>query len=77
MQHTHLHILHLLLDRIVRLAGGLTDCCVCEVGPGPGPLTRSILSAGARQVVVIEKDRRFLPSLQVSLVYTAIWGCRV
>lgn len=30
---------------------------------GPGLLTRSILDADARKVVVIEKDERFLPAL--------------
>lgn len=32
---------------------------------GPGLLTRSILDAGARRVVVVEKDPRFVPTLQV------------
>ena len=50
----------------MRVAGNLENCCVCEVGPGPGSLTRSILNAGARRVVVVEKDRRFLPLLEVS-----------
>ncbi|KAG0370357.1 S-adenosyl-L-methionine-dependent methyltransferase [Gamsiella multidivaricata] len=40
------------------------DDLVVEVGPGPGLLTRSILDAGARRVVVVEKDSRFLPPLQ-------------
>ncbi|CAO3565099.1 unnamed protein product [Mortierella alpina] len=40
------------------------DDLVVEVGPGPGLLTRSILDAGARRVVVVEKDPRFLPTLQ-------------
>ncbi|KAF9960937.1 Dimethyladenosine transferase 1, mitochondrial [Mortierella alpina] len=40
------------------------DDLIVEVGPGPGLLTRSILDAGARRVVVVEKDPRFLPTLQ-------------
>ncbi|KAG0342391.1 Dimethyladenosine transferase 1, mitochondrial [Podila horticola] len=31
---------------------------------GPGLLTRSILDAGAKRVVVVEKDTRFVPTLQ-------------
>lgn len=53
-------------DRLVKVAAGdLTDCCVCEVGPGPGSLTRSILNANARKVVAVEKDDRLLSSLEV------------
>ncbi|KAG0068574.1 Dimethyladenosine transferase 1, mitochondrial [Podila epicladia] len=40
------------------------DDLVVEVGPGPGLLTRSILDAGAKRVVVVEKDARFVPTLQ-------------
>ena len=57
----------------MRVAGGLSDCCVCEVGPGPGSLTRSILNAGPRKLVVVEKDRRFLPSLEVG--HTGMGTC--
>lgn len=39
---------------------------VVEVGPGPGLLSRSILDAGAKQVIAIEKDDRFIPTLHVS-----------
>lgn len=36
-----------------------------EIGPGPGGITRAILGQGAREVHVIEKDTRFLPSLKL------------
>jgi dimethyladenosine transferase 1 len=52
-------------DKIVRHAGDLSQKTVLEVGPGPGSLTRSILKAGARRLVVVEKDRRFLPALEL------------
>ncbi len=41
---------------------GLT---MVEVGPGPGGITRALIGNGAREVHVIEKDERFLPSLQL------------
>jgi len=52
--------------KIVRHAGSLQDAYVCEVGPGPGGITRAILEAGAKQLTVIEKDKRFMPGLDVS-----------
>lgn len=53
------------LDKIVRKAGTLTNAYVYEVGPGPGGITRSILNAGVAELLVVEKDSRFLPGLQV------------
>ncbi|XP_054706233.1 dimethyladenosine transferase 1, mitochondrial-like [Uloborus diversus] len=52
-------------NKIVTKTGSIKDCYVCEVGPGPGNITRAILQNGAKQVVVIEKDARFLPSLEI------------
>lgn len=50
--------------KIVRAAGDLKDLTVFEIGPGPGGLTRSILSAGAAQVVAVEYDPRAVAALQ-------------
>ena len=36
---------------------------VFEVGPGPGGLTRAILSLGAKKVIAVERDSRCLPAL--------------
>ena len=52
-----------LTAKIARAAGDLTGADVLEVGPGPGGLTRGLLSQGARRVVAIEKDPRCLPAL--------------
>ncbi|MEP2920477.1 MAG: 16S rRNA (adenine(1518)-N(6)/adenine(1519)-N(6))-dimethyltransferase RsmA [Sulfitobacter sp.] len=53
-----------LTAKIARQAGDLTECDVLEIGPGPGGLTRGLLSEGARRVLAIEKDRRCLPALE-------------
>jgi len=60
---------HFLLDlnltgKIARALGAMSDAQLIEVGPGPGGLTRALLSEGAGEVVAVEKDRRFLPALQ-------------
>ena len=52
------------LDRLAGLALP-RDKYVVEVGPGPGGITRSLLGQGARRCLVIEKDPRFLPALQL------------
>ena len=59
---------HFLLDlnvtrKIVRLAGPFEGRAVIEVGPGPGGLTRAILESDVGQVVLVEKDPRFIPLL--------------
>jgi len=56
-----------LINRIVRSAGSLKDYEVCEVGPGPGNITRSIIQKLPSKVLIIEKDKRFTPSLEVSV----------
>ena len=60
---------HFLLDlnltrKIARIAAPLDDAVVIEVGPGPGGLTRALLSEGAARVIAIERDPRFIPLLQ-------------
>lgn len=53
-------------DKIIRKVGGnLTDSHVLEVGPGPGGLTRSIIKQLPERVVVVEKDKRFKPTLDM------------
>ncbi len=52
-----------LTAKIARQAGDLRGCDVLEIGPGPGGLTRGLLSEGARHVLCIEKDARCLPAL--------------
>ncbi|XP_005098443.2 mitochondrial dimethyladenosine transferase 1 [Aplysia californica] len=54
-----------LTKKIVKSAGKIDGCFVIEVGPGPGGITRPILNSGAEKVLVVEKDKRFLPSLQL------------
>jgi 16S rRNA (adenine1518-N6/adenine1519-N6)-dimethyltransferase len=52
-----------LTRRIARAAGPLEGVVVVEVGPGPGGLTRALLSEGASKVIAIERDRRALGAL--------------
>ena len=59
---------HFLLDinitrRIAKAAGAIAGKPVIEIGPGPGGLTRALLEAGADPLIVIEKDKRFVPLL--------------
>eukprot|EP00730_Choanoeca_flexa_P006469 TRINITY_DN12157_c0_g2_i2.p2 TRINITY_DN12157_c0_g2~~TRINITY_DN12157_c0_g2_i2.p2 ORF type:complete len:349 (+),score=43.99 TRINITY_DN12157_c0_g2_i2:47-1093(+) len=52
-------------DKFAQAAGGLRDDFVIEVGGGPGALSRSLLRAEPRRLIVIEKDRRMLPMLDM------------
>ncbi|MBP5857098.1 16S rRNA (adenine(1518)-N(6)/adenine(1519)-N(6))-dimethyltransferase RsmA [Marivibrio halodurans] len=52
-----------LTGKIARIAGAIHDGTVIEVGPGPGGLTRGLLSEGAGRVVAIEKDPRCIEAL--------------
>ena len=52
-----------LTRKIARAAGPLEGVAVVEVGPGPGGLTRALISEGARRVIAIERDARALGAL--------------
>lgn len=52
-------------DKIVKAAGNIKGHYVCEVGPGPGSITRSIINGKPKKLVVVEKDERFLPTLEL------------
>jgi 16S rRNA (adenine1518-N6/adenine1519-N6)-dimethyltransferase len=52
-----------LTGKIARAAGDLTTGTTIEIGPGPGGLTRALLSHGAREVIAIERDARCLGAL--------------
>jgi 16S rRNA (adenine1518-N6/adenine1519-N6)-dimethyltransferase len=52
-----------LTRKIARAAGPLAGVVVIEVGPGPGGLTRALLSEGAEKVIAIERDVRALGAL--------------
>ncbi|KAM4772728.1 dimethyladenosine transferase 1, mitochondrial [Rhinophrynus dorsalis] len=54
-----------LTDKIVKKAGNLKNAYVCEVGPGPGGITRSILKSGVEDLLVVEKDTRFISGLKM------------
>src|ERR1035441_5901710 len=47
-----------LTARIARAGGPLEGATVVEVGPGPGGLTRALLTEGARRVIAIQRARR-------------------
>ncbi|XP_022904059.1 dimethyladenosine transferase 1, mitochondrial [Onthophagus taurus] len=52
-------------DKIVKCAGNIRNQYICEVGPGPGSITRSILKRQPKKLIVVEKDPRFLPTLEL------------
>jgi len=52
-----------LTGRIARAAGPLDGVTIVEIGPGPGGLTRALISEGARRVIAIERDERAVAAL--------------
>jgi 16S rRNA (adenine1518-N6/adenine1519-N6)-dimethyltransferase len=52
-----------LTAKIARAAGDLTAGTIIEIGPGPGGLTRALLSHGAHELIAIERDARCLGAL--------------
>lgn len=52
-----------LTRKIARLIPDIEKAAVFEVGPGPGGLTRALLTEGAAQVFSVEKDVRCIPAL--------------
>lgn len=52
-----------LTRKIARAAGAAEGGVFYEVGPGPGGLTRALLSEGAEKVIAVERDPRCLPAL--------------
>lgn len=65
------------INSFVNCAGSLRDACVLEVGPGPGGITRAILRQKPRHLVVVELDRRFIPSLEELRLSAAEMGVKM
>lgn len=53
-----------LTKKIAKGAGDLANATVFEIGPGPGGLTRAILSSGAKKLIAVEYDPRAIKALQ-------------
>jgi 16S rRNA (adenine1518-N6/adenine1519-N6)-dimethyltransferase len=58
-----------LTRRIARAAGPLEGETILEIGPGPGGLTRGLLTEGAGKVIAIERDERCLAALAEIATY--------
>ncbi len=65
-------------DKIIRLSlnrqgiGSFAGCHVCEIGPGPGGLTRAIVDASPASLTVIEMDRRCIEIMEELKAQTPI-----
>ena len=57
-------LLDLNLTRKIARAANAEGATVYEVGPGPGGLTRALLTEGAARVIAVERDERCLPALE-------------
>lgn len=53
-----------ILRRIIEGAGPLGGRTVIEVGPGPGGLTEEMISHPCGEIILVERDRRFIPHLE-------------
>lgn len=51
-------------DKLVRNGNDLANEIVIEIGPGPGGLTRSILSSNVKKLYAVEYDPRAVKALQ-------------
>ena len=54
-----------LTNKIVNLSNTIKNNTIIEIGAGPGSLTRSILLNGAKKIIIIEKDKRFIDPLNI------------
>ncbi len=57
-------------DKIINLGmsclsiNSFSENNICEIGPGPGGLTRAILKSKPKSFVAIEMDKRFIPIIE-------------
>jgi 16S rRNA (adenine1518-N6/adenine1519-N6)-dimethyltransferase len=56
-------ILDLNLTRRIAREAVVAGATVYEVGPGPGGLTRALITEGAARIIAVERDERALPAL--------------
>lgn len=57
------------LGKVAEICSPVSPWSVLEIGPGPGSLTRSLLSLNPTKLISIELDERFKPALQVLLIF--------